>query len=170
MQRFKGLCDTGEFSIELFDIGSLDAEIRADRLCEALLRIFCQFQLKEGGLRPESAGSLARGADYLLREFIIGDRHENIFKIVPARIRQFAGNWYITKTLEPNLKELREILEGTAEFYDFLTGFGLYPADQATEIRKFCQDLSYYQQRIEDFWAISGDGYPNWDTACRIEP
>jgi hypothetical protein len=170
MQRFNRLSDSDEFTVELFDISSLDAEIRADRLCEALLRIFCHYQAEEGGLRPEDAGSLAHGADYLLREFIIGDRRENIFKVAPERIRQFAGNWYITKTLEPNLKELQSILQGTAEFYGFLSGFGLYPAEQTAKVRNFCRDLDYYQQRIDDYWSISEDGFSAWNTACPVEP
>jgi len=170
MQRFNRLSDSGEFSIELFEISSLDAEIRADRLCEALLRIFCHHQAEEGGLRPEVAGAQARGADYLLREFIIGDRRENIFKVAPERIRQFAGNWYITKTLEPNLKELQAILQGTAEFYGFLSNFGLYPAEQTAQVRSFCHDLDYYQQRIDDYWAINEDGFSAWNSACPVEP
>jgi len=170
MQRFDSLNDSGEFSIELFDITSLDSEIRADRLCETLLRIFCHYQVEEGGLRPEDAGAQARGADYLLREFIIGDRRENLFRIAPDRVRQFAGNWYITRSLEPNLNELREILRGTADFYGFLAGFGLYPTEQTLQIQSLCRDLDYYQQRIDDFWAISEDGFASWNTACPIEP
>jgi hypothetical protein len=170
MRRFDSLCDSGELTSDLFEINSLEDEIQVDHRCESLLRIFCQYQIDERGLRPEDAGAQARGADYLLREFIIGDRRENLVHIAPGRIRQFAGNWYITKAVEPNVKELGEILHGTGEFYDFLAGFGLVTAQQAAEIKNHCRDLDYYQQRIDSFWAIVGDGFTAWCDACPIEP
>jgi hypothetical protein len=170
MQRFKTLCDNRDFSIELFNIYSLEDEIKVDHLCTALLRIYYQYQVEETATRPELAGENARGADYLLREFIIGARRENLFRIPPLRIRQFAGNWYITKALEPNCRELRSILQGTAGFYAFLAGFDLYPPHLASEIQQYCLDLDYYQVRIDSFWAIEGDGYATWQAGCPSEP
>jgi hypothetical protein len=170
MQRFKTLGGNGDFTTDLFDVNSLDDEIRVDRLCGSLLRIFYQYQVEESGVRPELAGGNARGADFLLREFIIGSRRENLFHILPLRIRQFAGNWYITKTLEPNSRELRSILQGTARFYTFLAGFGLYPPQLANEIQQYCLDVDYYQERIDSFWAIEGDGFATWNAGCPIEP
>jgi len=170
MQRFGTLGKTGKFSTDQFDIASLDDEIRVDHLCESLLRLYYRFQVEESGARPEVAGANARGADYLLREFIIGDRRENLFRIDPKRIRQFAGNWYIAKSLEPNRGELQTILQGTAGLYAFLSGFGLYPAVQTAEIEQYCRDLDYYQRRIDDFWAIENDGFDAWCAACPVEP
>lgn len=170
MRRFDSLGDSGELTSDLFEICSLDDEIKVDHRCESLLRIFCQYQIDERGFRPEDAGAQARGADYLLREFIIGDRRENLLLISPGRIRQFAGNWYITKALEPNVQELGAILQGTAEFYDFLAGFGLVAAEQAAKIKGHCLELDYYQQRIESFWAIEGGGFAAWYAACPVEP
>jgi len=170
MRRFDSLNDSGELTSDLFEINSLEDEIKVDHRCESLLRIFCQYQIDERGFSPEDAGSQARGADYLLREFIIGDRRENLLLISPGRIRQFAGNWYITKALEPNVQELGTILQGTGEFYDYLAGFGLVGAEQAAKIKCHCRELDYYQQRIESFWAIEGGGFAAWCAACPVEP
>jgi hypothetical protein len=166
MQRFKSLNGISDFTPDQFDISTLADEIRVDHLCTELLRIYYRYQVEESGTRPELAGENARGADYLLRDFIIATKRENLFRMNPLRIRQFAGNWYITTTLEPNCRELRSILQGTAGFYAFLAKFNLYPPHLADEIQHYCQDLDFYQERIDSFWAIQDDGFRTWNAAC----
>jgi len=153
-----------------YNIDNLDDEIRVDKLSVALLRHLYQDLTKQSKVPPVQAGEFCHGADYFLREFIIADRLENLFAIKAIRIRQFAGHWYIIRTTEPNLKELQSILSGTAEFYLFLARQGLISEEAADEITSQCQDLSYYQQRIEDFWNIENDGYDSWRQACPLEP
>jgi len=154
---------------EHYEIGSLDDEIRVDRLCSELLQRFATDQVASRHLTPLEAGSHARGADYFLREFVIADRRDNLFKLMPRRIRQFAGHWYIIRNLEPNLTELEEILAGVTAFYDYLVRQQLYPADLATAIGRECAALDYYRQRIEAFWTIEGDGYQQWQRDCPLE-
>ena len=151
-----------------YDVHSLDDEIRVDRLCVDLLRHLYQDLLKLRGTSPEQAGESCHGADYFLREFIIADRRESLFAVDASHIRQFAGHWYIIRTPEPNLKELASILSGTAEFYHFLARQGLMSEEQVNAIASECLELDYYQQRIEDFWAIEGDGYLAWRQACPL--
>ncbi len=151
-----------------FDIAGLDDEIRADRRCEELLRLFLRDLLEEEGLLPEEAGAHARGADYFLRDFVIADRRENIFALRPGRVRQFAGNWYIVKNLEPNLHELTSILQGVVAFYDFCLKVGKVSAPLAEAVRAESAELSWYGERIESFWAIEGDGYLAWERACSL--
>ncbi|TYO99700.1 hypothetical protein EDC39_102226 [Geothermobacter ehrlichii] len=153
-----------------FDIGTLEDEIRADQLVGELLRQFCHELVERQGEEPATAGRMARGADLFLRDFIIGDRRENIFRIDPPRVRQFAGNWYIVKTLEPNMAELGDILEGVAAFYAWLQEQGHYPHEQGRKILRYCTDLDYYRQRIDQFWQLEDDGYRIWNSACPIEP
>lgn len=152
-----------------YSIKTLDDEIRVDKLCVDLLRHLFQDLTQQGQFPPEQAGERCHGADYFLREFIIGDRHENLFEVAAIRVRQFAGHWYIVRTTEPNLVELRSILSGTAEFYSFLARQKLIAEDLASEVASQCGELDYYQQRIEDFWAIESDGYDNWRQACPLE-
>ncbi len=158
------------FAPAAFEIDSLEDEIRTDRLVGELLRRFCRELIEHQGEDPATAGGMARGADLFLRDFIIGDRRENIFRITPQRVRQFAGNWYIIKTLEPNMAELGDILEGVAAFYAWLQEHGRYPADQSEQILRHCTDLDYYRQRIDRFWQLEDDGYQSWNRACPIEP
>jgi hypothetical protein len=155
---------------EAFAIVDLQDEIRVDRLCHDLLRHFNQTLTQTSGFSPIQAGVLCQGADYFLREFLVADRRVNLFTINAERIRQFAGHWYIVRTAEPNLTELQAILAGTAAFYDFLARQDLFPAAVAAEIAIACEDVAYYQKRIDDFWAIEGDGYERWCRDCPLEP
>jgi hypothetical protein len=157
------------FARESFEIHNLQDEIRADQLCQRLLQCFRR-DLKEMDKRlPAQAGVLAHGADYFLREFVIPDRRENIFVLRPGRVRQFAGNWYIVRNLEPNMAELESILQGIAEFYAWCARVGKVSAELAETVRQECSLLDYYRQRIEDFWAIEGDGYLAWERECTLK-
>ena len=153
-----------------YNIDNLDAEIRVDKLCVDLLRHLYQDLIQKNQTAPEQAGEFCHGADYFLREFIIADRHVNLFATEASHVRQFAGHWYIIRTPEPNLTELKSILSGTAEFYRFLVRQELITQALADEIAAQCQQIDYYQQRIEDFWAIAGDGYNSWRQACPLNP
>lgn len=155
-----------QFAVELFALDSLDDEIRVDLLCRQFLRLF-YLDLTDGqGLSAEQAAPLTYGADYFLRDFIIADRRENIFLIDPQRVRQFAGNWYIITNLEPNLAELQTQLQGIAAFYKYCAQVGKVTESFADEIVRHCSALDYYRERIESFWAISGDGFLAWNQAC----
>jgi hypothetical protein len=151
-----------------YDIKSLDDEIRVDKLCVDLLRHLYQDLTRQTALAPEQAGERCHGADYFLREFVISDRQKNIFAVEASDIRQFAGHWYITHALEPDLTELKNILCGVSEFYAFLSRQGLVTGTAADDITSQCQNIDYYQQRIEDFWTIEGDGFIAWRLACPL--
>lgn len=152
-----------------FHVGSLDDEIRVDRLCVDLIRHLYQHLTHEDGLEPERAGELCHGADYFLREFIIADRNDNLFHIGAERVRQFAGHWYIVRNLEPNRAELAGILAGIAACYRFLTRQGLIPQAACAEIVAACDELDNYDARIESFWAIGDGGYDAWRAACPLD-
>lgn len=154
--------------INEYEICNMDDEVRVEALCVDLLRRLYQDLTQAQKLEPEQAGSFCRGADYFLREFIIAERCENLFRIKAERVRQFAGHWYITRTPEPNMVELKEILDGTSEFYRFLARQELISADLAEEISKQSCELDFYQQRIDDFWAIDGDGFDKWRNDCPL--
>jgi hypothetical protein len=155
---------------EDYNIQNLDDEIRVDKLSVDLLRHLYQDLTQQRSVPPEQAGEFCQGADYFLREFIVADRCVNLFAVEALHVRQFAGHWYIVRTPEPNLTELKKILTGTAEFYGFLSRQGLVSEVAADEITSQCRELDYYQQRIDDFWAIEDDGYTAWQQACPLEP
>lgn len=169
MATYQPLHGAENFPRDAFDIRDLESEIAADQTCLRLLQQFFQAQVEQQGIPPVQAGANARGADYFLREFIIADRRENLLLISPVRVRQFAGNWYIISNLEPDMSELVPILNGVATLYRYLAGTGHVSSEQAGQIELACGDHDYYARRIEEFWAIQGDGFQAWNDACPVK-
>ncbi len=156
------------FDPKQYDISNLEDEIRVDRLCACLLKVFHDDLLNIQKLDPLAAGSLARGADYFLRDYMI-DRHRcNIFAITGERLKGFAGNWYIVQNLEPDMTELADILSGVMAFYRFCTMRKLLNTETCLELEYHCKNHDYYQQRITAFFDIEGDGFLSWDKECPI--
>jgi hypothetical protein len=151
-----------------YNIKNLNDEMRVDSLCVDLLRHLYQDLTQGQGVDAEEAGSLCRGADYFLREFIIAEKCENLLQIEALRVRQFAGHWYITRTPEPNLTELGEILAGTEAFYRFLSQQQLIKNETAEAIAKHCRNRDFYQTRIDAFWEITDDGFDTWRQGCPL--
>jgi len=151
-----------------YDLNNLADEMRVDQTCGTLLQTFRDDLLARGS-SPLEAGEMARGADYFLRDFIIDDRRRNIFEVGPREVRQFAGNWYIVRNLEPNLKELSSLLRGVAAFYAFAARNGAVTETRAAEIGSACNEIDYFAARIESFWKISGDGYGEWERLCSLK-
>lgn len=151
-----------------FDVESLDDEIRIDKLCVDLLRHLYQELTQIHGMPPEQAGKCCHGADYFLREFIIPERQKNLFTVEALDLKQFGGHWYIIRTPEPNLIELKLILAGTAEFYRYLATQAMVSKETAAAITAQSEDLDYFQKRIDDFWAIEDNGYDLWRAACPL--
>lgn len=150
-----------------FDITSLDDEIRVDERCKELLSGYYQ-SLLDAGLSPAEATQLANGADYFVRDFVVAVKQRNLFDEQAGIVRQFAGNWYIVNTLEPSLEVLAGYLGGVADFYRHLHRLGLISAEFAQQVAGECADISFYGERLDAFWEISGDGYHAWERACSL--
>ncbi len=155
--------DQNNYSIE-----TLEDKIRVDQLCKKLLKQYHQYLLEEKVTEPLEAGARASGADFFLRNFIIDNQRENIFHISAELVRSFAGNWYIVNTLEPNIKELKSILKGIDNFYAYCAAKKLVNPSTAAKINLSCIHLDYYQQRINSFHALIGDGYAAWNNECPL--
>jgi len=155
--------DKGEFEIK-----TLDDELRVDDLCRKLLLRFYEHLLHEQ-VSPGEASALASSADYFIRDFVIDKMRRNILDENPEIVRQFAGNWYIINTLEPNLRELSGHLGGILAFYRFLYRAGSISASYLDTIEKGCNDLRFYEERITSFWEIKGDGYIAWEQECSLK-
>lgn len=149
-------------------IKTLEDEIKADNNCKALLQQFHLYLLNNKNIDPISAGSMASGADYFLRDFMIDNRRTSIFEISPELVRSFAGNWYIINTIEPNMVELESILTGISHFYRFCAEHNVISSETGEAVHDASAQSEYYQQRIDDFHDISGDGFIPWDIACPL--
>jgi len=160
--------DLNDINLQDFNIHSFDDEIRVDELCARLLLAVRDRLLTEGAGDPLTVGELCQGADYFLREFVIAECTDNLLELPPERVRQFAGHWYIVRTLEPNTQELARILAGVAACYRILAALNLVDSARAEAIAEACTDLPAYNKRIDEFWAIEGDGFDRWRAACPL--
>lgn len=151
-----------------FAIDTVEDEIRADGLCQKLLKRF-YLSLLEGGMSPREATALANGADYYVRDFVVGYKHRNLFDGRPGTVRQFAGNWYIVNTLDPTVEELAGHLRGMRAFYRFLADRGDIDGSFLAAVERECDDIGYYDVRIKSFWEIEGDGYGAWERECSLK-
>lgn len=151
-----------------FEIDNVDDEIRADALCQELLKHFYLGMLDKG-VPEEEASDLAKSADYYLRDFVISIKQRNIFEERAGAVRQFAGNWYIVNTIEPEMEALADHLEGIKAFYRFLHDNKLISQIFLKLMEKECADTSFYAGRIESFWDIKGDGYLAWEKKCTLK-
>lgn len=141
---------------------------RVDTLCRKLLLSFYEDLLADG-LSPEEATNLANGADYYVRDFLIDCKGFNLFDERPGIVRQFAGNWYIVNTIEPDMGQLSRHLQGVRAFYGYLRGKNLISMEYLLLIEKECGILSYYEERIDTFWKIEGDGFFAWEKECTLK-
>jgi hypothetical protein len=166
----KGMELEGELKVVKgeFDVESLEDELRADGLCQRLLKRF-YLKLMEEGMTPEEATALAGSADYFVRDFVVAVKQRNLFAEFPGIVRQFAGNWYIISNMEPNGRQLASHLDGIRAFYRFLYGHKLLSLPFMGEVEGECDDIAYYESRIESFWAITGDGYGAWERECTLK-
>ena len=156
------------FTIKAYDIASLEDELRVDSLCKELLKEYHFSLLNDKLKEPLIAGSMARGADYFLRDFMIDRQQKNIFHISPELIKGFAGNWYIVNNIDPSINELTEILAGIHQFYEYSCEEGLISENKLTVLATACQEHDYYKTRIEDFFTIKDDGYLLWKKECPV--
>jgi hypothetical protein len=151
-----------------FTVSTLDDEIRVDALCVRLLLAIRERLLREPHRTPLEVGQQCRGADLFLRDFVIAACGDNLFSLPPERVRQFAGHWYITSTLEPNAGELATILDGIAACYAVLAEHGLISPALHSAVAAACAELPWYRQRIDDYWAIETDGFRQWRAVCPL--
>lgn len=151
-----------------FDLVTLEDELRVDELCKNILLRFYE-EMCAQGINAGEATALASAADYFIRDFVVSIKQLNIFTDRRGIVRQFAGNWYIVNTLEPDNAEINRYLLGIKAFYRFLHGHGLISLQYLQAIEEECGDIPFYRDRIDSFWDIKNDGYGEWERLCTLK-
>lgn len=153
------------FDHEDFDFETLDEELHVDQQCRSLLQQFFVW-LQQQELTPEQASELAYSADYYLRDYLLDFLRCNPLRPQPGMVRAFAGNWYITRTMEPEYGVLCRHLIAITQLYRYLYELGLISCEALQQIEQETAAQDYYRQRIESFLALAGDGFAEWDQEC----
>lgn len=153
------------FDHEDFDFETLEEELKVDQQCRMLLQqLYVWLQQQE--LTPEQASEVAYSADYYLRDYLIDFLRCNPLRPQPGQVRAFAGNWYITRTMEPEYNVLCRHLTAIAYLYRYLYELGLISCEIVQQVEQETAAQDYYRQRIESFLALAGEGFKEWDQEC----
>jgi hypothetical protein len=156
-----------EFEHEDFTPGAIADEIMLDERCRLLLNQFYS-NLLESGCTPEDASKLAFSADYYLRDYLTDFARQDVARPLPGIIRRFAANWFITRTLDPDIALLERHLDAIRQFYRFLQQQNIISPDEFSFLEDEAGQTSYYKERIDSFLSVTVDSYVAWDTECPL--
>jgi hypothetical protein len=156
-----------EFEHDDFDFATLEEELRVDERCQSLLSSFYHHLINKGE-DPQFASELAFCADRYLRDYLLDFSRLNVVQPAPGVIRRFAANWFITRTLDPDMDVLQRYLEAIRELYTFLQSQHFISREELAWLEDELGQTDYYRQRIQGFLAIKGDGYGAWEAECPL--
>lgn len=157
-----------EFEHEDFDFTTMEDELRVDERCQSLLKQFYQ-HLQLHGRTPQQASDLAYAVDFYLRDYVLDYSRSNVVRPQPGIVKKFAGNWFITHTLDPEMVSLERHLEGIREFYRYLHSLHFICREELVWLEDEAAQNEFYRKRIENFLAIYGEGYFTWDAECPLK-
>jgi len=154
-----------QFEHDDFDFVTLDEELHVDQRCQQILKHYYLF-LQQRGMTAQDASEMAFSADLYLRDYLLDFARQNVVRPQTGIIRKFAGSWFITHTLDPEVTLLKRHLAAIAELYRFLHSRHLISADELAFLEAEAGQIDFYQQRIDSFLQIAGDGFSEWDSDC----
>ena len=154
-----------EFEHDDYEFDTIDEELLVDERCQQILKQY-YLSLQQQGMTAEHASELAFSADLYLRDYLIDYGRQNIVRPQPGIVTKFAGSWFITHTLDPEMTLLERHLTALSELYRFMHRRHLISADELSFLLQEAGQLEYYRQRIETFLNLTGDGFVAWDAEC----
>lgn len=154
-----------EYDHEDFEFDTLEEELLVDERCQQLLKNF-YLQLQRQGRSAEQASEYAFSADLYLRDYVLDFARQNVARPLPGIITKFAASWFITHTLDPEMGQLTRHLSGIDAFYHYLHDLHLISASERDMLETEAAQTDYFQERIDTFLELSGDGFAPWDAEC----
>lgn len=154
-----------EFEHDDFEFDTIGEELLVDERCQQILKQFYLF-LQQQGMVAEQASELAFSADLYLRDYLIDFGRQNIVRPQPGIVTTFAGSWFITHTLDPDIIMLERHLTALSELYKYMHRQHLISAEELSFLLEEAGQLDFYRQRIDSFLNLSGDGFVAWDAGC----
>ena len=154
-----------EFEHDDFEFDTIDEELLVDGRCQQILKQFYLF-LQQQGMVAEQASELAFSADLYLRDYLIDFGRQNIVRPKPGIVTTFAGSWFITHTLDPDLAMLERHLTALSELYRYMHRQHLISAEELAFIMEEAAQVEFYRQRIDSFLNLTGEGFVAWDAGC----
>ncbi len=159
-------CPEIEFEHDDFEFDTIDEELLVDERCQQILKQFYLF-LQQQGMAAEQASELAFSADLYLRDYLIDFGRQNIVRPQQGIVTTFAGSWFITHTLDPDIVMLERHLTAISELYKYMHRQHLISAEELSFLLEEAEQLEFYRQRIDSFLNLTGDGFVAWDAGCQ---
>lgn len=156
-----------EFERDDFDFSDLEEELRVDDRCRSLLNSFYA-DLLARGIEEQVASDWAFCADYYLRDYLLDYSRQNVIRPKPGIVKSFAGNWFITRNLKPEIDALEKHLKAVNELYRYLQTQHYITTEELESLQSETCQIDYYRKRIDSFLAINGDGFLEWDMECPL--
>lgn len=150
-----------------FDFSDLEEELRVDERCCTLLNGF-YVDLLAQGFDEKVASDWAFCADYYLRDYLLDYSRQNVIRPKPGIVKSFAGNWFITRNLNPEIDALEKHLKAIDGLYCYLQKQHYITAEELGCLMSEIWQLDFYRKRIDTFLAINGDGFLEWDMECPL--
>ena len=154
-----------EFDHDDFEFETIDEELLVDGRCQQILKKFYLF-LQQQGMAAEQASEMAFSADLYLRDYLLDFGRQNIVRPQPGIVKKFAASWFITHTLDPEIKVLERHLSAITELYRFMNRQHLISAAELAFLIHETGELEYYRQRVDAFLNLTGAGFAEWDADC----
>ncbi len=154
-----------EFDHDDFEFETIDEELLVDGRCQQILKKFYLF-LQQQGMAAEQASEMAFSADLYLRDYLLDFGRQNIVRPQPGIVKKFAASWFITHTLDPEIKVLERHLSAITELYRFMNRQHLISAAELAFLIHETGELEYYRQRVDAFLNLTGAVFAEWDADC----
>ena len=119
--------------------------------------------LREKGLKENLAGRRTEMVAYFVMNYLfVYDDVENILEVSDETIRRFLGNWYIRKSMNPKLTEIKSFLKAISDFFTYLKERGFISKVHLQEIKEVCKDRAWFEMRLKTYFKAEGDDFYKW--------
>ena len=143
----------------------IEEELEKSKRDSELLKKFYNYLLISED--EKSASEMAYCADYYLRDYVVDFLRLNITSPLPQIVTYFAGNWFITRTLDPEISILVKYLKAIGKLYTYLSENHLISQEELKQINEELSDVSFFEYRIKTFDKVTGDEYLKWLSECK---
>jgi len=120
--------------------------------------------LKNKGLKDRSAIRQTNLIAFFIMNyfFIYEDNIDNILYIYDDTIRKFLGNWYIRKSISPQISEIKSFLRAISNFFTFLKKEDFISKEDLQEIKQVCPDTGWFEMRLKTYFETQEDDFYDW--------
>jgi len=124
---------------------------------------FYDYLSKEKNLKESTAGKRTDMAVFFVMDYLfVYDDALSILEVDGDTIRRFLGNWYIRKSWNPSIGQIKSCLRALSDFFTFLYKKGFMDKEELNEIKKVCKDTAWFEMRLKTYFESDEDEFYEW--------